>query len=188
MSVNGRIYGGKYATLAITKPEETFSCEYIYSPRLEKTDTGMYVLRNGALLYSVPIKYRSVPREYTAKTSAWASYNICTINEIERKFPYCDYEFFPISKWNYAFSDKPRFVYKENAIGDYPFSPENPPCEISCEMKTVKWGKRRGMCAEKPKSTVATGDERVTLIPYGATILRMTEMPEATGKTSGQSK
>lgn len=41
-------------------------------------------------------------------------------------------------------------------------------------MKTVKWGKRRGMCAEKPKNTVATGDERVTLIPYGATILRMT--------------
>lgn len=188
LSVNGRIYGGKYATLAITKPEETFSCEYIYSPRLVKTDTGMFVLRNGALLYSVPIKYRSVTREYTAKTSAWASYNICTINEIERKFPYCDYEFFPISKWNYAFSDKPRFDYKENAIGDYPFSPENPPCEISCEMKTVKWGRRRGMCAEKPKNTVATGDERVTLIPYGATILRMTEMPEATGKTSGRSK
>ena len=123
-------------------------------------------------------------REYTAKTSAWASYNICTVNDIERKFPYCDYEFFPISKWNYAFSDKPRFDYKENAIGDYPFSPENPPCEISCEMKTVNWGKRHGMCAEKPKNTAATGSERITLIPYGATILRMTEMPEATEKTN----
>ena len=29
-----------------------------------------------------------------------------TRNGVERKFPYCDYEIYPESRWNYAFADE----------------------------------------------------------------------------------
>lgn len=182
LSVNGKTYSGNYATLEIEGTERVFDCEYLYKPRLLRTDEGAFVLRNGALLYSVPVRYESVMHEYTAKTSAWASYNICTINEIERKFPYCDYEFFPAGKWNYAFSATPNFEYKENETGEFPFSTENPPCTVSCDMHTIRWEKAHGMCKEHPENTRALSCERVTLIPYGCTILRMTEMPQVPQK------
>ena len=178
LSVNGKTFGGSYAAIKINNAKECLSCNFIYHPRLEKTDNGMFVLRNGPLLYSVPVEYKKLMHEYTAKTSAWASYNICTINEVERKFPYCDYEFFPVSKWNYAFVNGAEFTYRENEISDYPFSPETPPCEITCKMAEIKWNKRSGMCKEFPEKTDVLNTGTIKLIPYGSTILRMTELPK----------
>ena len=60
----------------------------------------------------------------------------------------------------------------------FPFATENPPCAISCDMHTIRWEKAHSMCRESPEGTLALTYERVNLIPYGRTILRMTEMPQ----------
>ena len=52
----------------------------------------------------------------------------------------------------------------------------------SDDMHTIRWEKAHGMCKEHPENTRALSCERVTLIPYGCTILRMTEMPQVPPK------
>ena len=70
----------------------------------------------GSLLFSVPIEYDRIVSEYTKKG-------------VERKFPYCDYQFVPKSPWNYGYADAD-FEISYNEIGDIPFSQTNPPLTI----------------------------------------------------------
>ena len=136
-----------------------FECELADRPR------GMKALWRGPLLYSVAIRERWEKREYTR-------------NGVERRFPYCDYEVFPESPWNYAFPARPAFETKENGIGRYPFSGERPPIEIFADMLPVEWQEEYGVAAEEPVSRKPIGlPERVRLIPYGCARLRMTELP-----------
>lgn len=175
--IDGKEYPvGTYAEIYNTFEHSTIEVEFFCSPYLEKTKNGMYILRRGALFYALPIVYRQNMLEYVRETSAWASYNICTINPIERKYPYCDYEFFPESKWNYAFISE-IFEYRELPVNNVPFTPEHPPCSISCEMAEIRWEKINGMCKNFPENLTPIKKEMVSLIPYGATILRMAEMP-----------
>ncbi len=137
----------------------TFNCELADRPRNMKT------LWRGPLLYSVAIKERWEMLEYTR-------------NDVERKFPYCDYEIFPESKWNYAFTQDNQYEIKENPIGKYPFSAEEPPIEISAKMVPVDWREAYGVALEEPESRKRiAGEELVRMIPYGCARLRMTEMP-----------
>ncbi len=53
----------------------------------EKRPHNLNTVRCGSLVFSLPIKYRKKMYEYE-KTG------------VERKYPYCDYEYIPESKWN----------------------------------------------------------------------------------------
>ena len=121
----------------------------------------------GSLLFSVPIKYEKKKREYTKKG-------------VERKFPYCDYEFIPKTPWNYGYADA-NFEVKFNEIGDIPFSQENPPITIKANMQQIKWGLKfpyRSVARKTPKSRNPISDvQKIELCPYGCARLRMTEMP-----------
>ena len=104
-------------------------------------------------------------------------------NGVERKFPYCDYEIKPLSNWNYAFASK-HFTVQEQALPeDYPFSEQNPPLVLEANMVPIDWGHMsdyEDLCSEYPQSVKRVGEiQRMTLIPYGCTTLRMTEMPFA---------
>ncbi|MCL2420398.1 MAG: hypothetical protein FWD03_00940, partial [Defluviitaleaceae bacterium] len=100
-----------------------------------------------------------------------------TRDGVERKFPYCDYEIFPMSKWNYAFAGD-KFSFKSHGVGEVPFNPDTPPVSLSAPMVEVDWPFADGVCAEKPTDLTPLGDPQVMqLIPYGCTNLRMTEMP-----------
>lgn len=77
----------------------------------------------GSLLFSVPINYEKKMREYTKKG-------------VERKFPYCDYQFAPKTPWNYGYSDK-EFSVKFNGISSFPFSQANPPLTITADMQQI---------------------------------------------------
>lgn len=133
--------------------------------RLVDRPRDMRALWRGPLLYSVAIKERWEMLEYTRA-------------DVERKFPYCDYEVYPESEWNYGFVPKPEFAVTERPIGDYPFSGEQPPVEISATLAPVDWPEEYGIAAIEPSSRKATGEPRaVRMIPYGCARLRMTEMP-----------
>ena len=100
---------------------------------------------------------------------------------VERKFPYCDYEYIPMSDWNYAYCTD-ELAVRNNEISDIPFSSEKPPITIGTKVKKIDWDFEDGyetVCAKTPKSREPIGDEEVMeLYPYGCSKLRMTELPK----------
>ena len=147
------------------KTEITVSFEA--SPELIDRPNNLKAVKCGSLFFSLPIKYEKKMYEYTAKG-------------IERKFPYCDYEYIPTSDWSYAYSSKD-FTLEMREISDIPFSSENPPVIVKAKVKKINWGFEDGfdtVCAKIPESRVPTGEEEeIELYPYGAAKLRMTELP-----------
>ncbi|MGN1420126.1 MAG: beta-L-arabinofuranosidase domain-containing protein [Eubacterium sp.] len=136
-------------------------------PQLKQSPNGLYHLEKGPLIYSLPIKYEKKKLEYV-KDGA------------ERKCPYCDYEFLPVSPWNYAFDDAEFEVIEKN-ISDMPFSRTNPPIEIVASMVKIPWKtkwRNPYVCTPKPKDIIKIAEpEKLSFVPYGSTYLRMTDMP-----------
>ena len=124
-------------------------------------------VRCGSLVFSLPIAYEKKMYEYEK-------------NDVERRYPYCDYEYIPRSEWSYAYAS-PFFHLEKREISDVPFSSDNPPVVLKAEVKKIAWGLEDGyesVCAKIPKSTMPLGDaETVELYPYGCAKLRMTELP-----------
>lgn len=137
-----------------------------FATRFEKRPSGMLALWRGPLLYSLPIAERWEMREYEQ-------------GGVARKFPYCDYYIYPESDFNYGFAtaDIEKIAVCEKDF-DAPFTPKQPPIELQISMAKVAWEKPDGRCALLPVSNQAISEpEIVTLIPYGCTNLRMSEMP-----------
>jgi DUF1680 family protein len=133
---------------------------------VKQRPSGMSCVWRGPLLYALPIETEWKKIEYTR-------------SGVERTYPYCDYELLPKSKWNYGFTDLD-FDFHVNGVIDNAiiFSPENPPVVLTAHMAEVEWAFENGACAPTPASlTPQSAPQDVTLIPYGCTNLRMTEMP-----------
>lgn len=144
---------------------QTVTVNLCFEPQFTERPSGMHTLWNGPLLYSLPIEERWEKREYER-------------NGVERKHPYCDYEVFPESKWNFGFAGS-IFDVCESDISETPFSASNPPISINAIMAQIPWEEENGVCTELPLSYKPKGDAcTVKLIPYGCARLRMTEMPK----------
>ena len=143
------------------KVKLTFETQFVERPH------GMSVLWRGPLLFSLPIPSRSEKHEYVR-------------DGVERKFPYCDYEYFATAPWNYAFAGQPVGV-EEHPLPDMPFAEDRPPITINVPMVRIPWAiheKSLAIAAPQPTSLTPEGAaEQKTLIPFGSTMLRMTEMP-----------
>ena len=141
--------------------------EFDTAPTMILRPHTLRTVKCGSLIFSLPIKYEKVMFEYVA-------------NGVERKYPYCDYEYVPQSDWSYAYAS-PFFQLERREVSDIPFSSENPPIVIKAKVKKIAWGYEPGydsVCAKTPESTMALGDaETVELYPYGCAKLRMTELP-----------
>ena len=122
----------------------------------------------GSLVFSVPVKYEKRMYEYEK-------------DGVERKFPYCDYEYLPVSAWNYAYSGG-EFVREDRQVDAIPFSSEKPPVVIRAKVKKIDWGLEDGyemVCAKVPQSREPVSEEEeMELYPYGCAKLRMTELPK----------
>ena len=139
---------------------------FTFDFHLVKRPQNMACLWRGPLLYALPIKERWEKHEYES-------------NGVPRKFPYCDYAIYPESAWNYGFAGED-FRIAEREMGAYPFSPEGAAITVTAPLAQVEWLMEHGACARLPKDNKAIlPSERITLIPYGCTNLRMTEMPMA---------
>lgn len=167
LKVNGENKEAKNLEFNINPGETEIIIEFEATPYLKNRPNNLYVLQMGSLLFSVPIEYEKVMREYIKKG-------------VERKFPYCDYQFIPKSSWNYGFSDS-SFEIDFNGIGDIPFSQKNPPVAIKANMQQIDWGLKfpyKSIARKTPKSTKPISEvQKIELIPYGCSKLRMTEMP-----------
>ncbi len=121
----------------------------------------------GSLLFSVPIEYEKQMREYVKKG-------------VERKFPYCDYQFIPKTPWNYGYIDDD-FEIKYNGVATVPFSQDTPPITVEAKMQQINWGLKfpyKSIARKTPKSRNPISEiQKIKLCPYGCAKLRMTEMP-----------
>lgn len=136
---------------------------------LNERPEDMYCVSRGNLVFALPIGERWEKREYIREGC-------------ERKFPYCDYEIFPTTAWNYAFADN-NFTIEKFSLGDLPFSPSGAPYKIKAKMVPIDWKFVDGACTRVPDSREPMGEEKILeLIPYGCTNLRMTEMPIICGE------
>ncbi len=145
----------------------TFDICYDVVPRFEERPYDLASVRCGSLLFALPIGFETRMREYEK-------------NGVERKFPYCDYEYTPTTDWSYAFCGT-ELTVKQKTLSDVPFSSQNPPVVLETDVVPIEWGFEDGydtVCAKVPESRVPTGKpKRAELYPYGCAKLRMTELP-----------
>ncbi len=168
LRLNGETVQTKDLGIAITQGETEIEVEFEAVPYFKKRPNDLYALQMGSLLFSVPVAYEKKMREYTKKG-------------VERKFPYCDYQFVPTTPWNYAYAgDSFEVIY--HSSGDVPFSQENPPITIKVDMKQIGWGLKfpyKSIARKTPKSKEPLSEvQKIELCPYGCARLRMTEMPK----------
>ncbi len=153
------IKGGEHREITIT---------FETVPYFEERPSGLVTVKCGTLVFSLPVKFERIMREYTK-------------NGILRKFPYCDYDLTPKSDWNYAYTSDELKVIPQR-IDAIPFSSQQPPLVIETKGVKIDWGKNEkfpALCARLPQSTAPIGkEETITLYPYGAAKLRMTELPK----------
>lgn len=144
--------------------EKTVKVSFTFDVELEERDDEMYCVKRGNLVFSLPIGERWEKLEFTR-------------NGAQRKFPYCDYEIYPTTAWNYAFaSDEFKVTFSE--VDKLPFSPEGAPVRIKSKFVPIDWKKIDGRCTEIPDGRVPTGEAvELEMVPYGCTTLRMTQMP-----------
>ena len=134
--------------------------------RQEMTDrpSGMRCLWRGPLLFSLPIEEEWIRRENSRDAHP-------------RIYPYCDYDILPLSAWNYGFCDTQGEV-SFAPVADMPFDTRSAPIAISLPMAQIPWREENLVALPTPDSLAPiTPPQRMRLIPYGCTQLRMTEMP-----------
>jgi hypothetical protein len=145
----------------------TLRIEYGVTPEIVSRPHDLVSVRLGSLVFSLPITAEKRVLEFER-------------DGVVRKTPYCDYEMFPASAWNYALSDV-RLSYERHGVSEIPFSESLPPVTVRARLTPIDWGYADGhdyVCAKTPASRTPIGEERdATLIPYGCAKLRMTEMP-----------
>ncbi|MDF2566682.1 MAG: hypothetical protein K0R90_138 [Oscillospiraceae bacterium] len=140
-----------------------FEFETVFRKRPE----NLVCLQRGPLVYALSIDEEWKMHEYISES-------------VERKFPYCDYEIYPKSKWNYAFWDE-NLSIQEYDIAEHPFSSQSPPVKMTANMVEIDWRTEQGydfVCARVPFSRQPIGKViKMELKPYGCTNLRLTEIP-----------
>lgn len=136
-------------------------------PVMHARANNLWSISCGSLVFSLPVAYEKRMHEYER-------------DGVERRFPYCDYEYIPTSAWNCALSDV-TFEKEERGVTSVPFSSKNAPVVLWTNVKPIAWGFEDGfdsVCAKAPLSLSQIGkEERVALVPYGCAKLRMTEFP-----------
>ncbi len=127
----------------------------------------LHCVKCGSLVFSIPIAYEKRMLVYVR-------------DGVERKFPYCDYEYVGTSEWRYGYVGD-RFEIRRHPVGEIPFASDNPPVTVQTEVQKIDWDYEDGfetVCAKKPVSAVPLGEkESIELYPYGCAKLRMTEVP-----------
>ncbi len=155
--------GAFFTVSRVWEGEQTAEVQLSCSPCFLPRPNDLVCVRRGVLVYALPIDGETVMHEYVR-------------DGVERKFPYCDYEIFPRSAWNYAYvSDA--LQYEEHPLQDFPFGPDAP-VSLTAQVTEIDWPMEYGVCTAVPAGRIPRSAPRtIRLIPYGCTQLRMTEMP-----------
>lgn len=146
----------------------SFTLQLPMMARVVSRPNNLFAVTRGPLIYSLPIGER------------WVRINADVPG---REFPHCDYEVYPTTPWNYGLclnTDLPEgdIRFEEQPIGKHlVFSPEGAPVRARITGKKIDWKMEDGSATPAPRMKwVSEGKEELSLIPYGCTNLRLTEM------------
>lgn len=166
--VNGKESDVRELEFKIKPSENTvIDISFETKPAFIERPYGLATARCGSLVFSLPIKYEKCMHEYAR-------------DNVERKYPYCDYELIPTGNWAFAFADE-ELKAEHRTVGKIPFSESAPPMILKTKLCEINWGLLDGyetVCDKIPHSTVPlSAPVEMELYPYGCAKLRMTEMP-----------
>lgn len=180
--VNGKPTDPADALTFTIKPGSRTEINLSYETEIRLIDrpNDLKTVKYGSLFFALPIAHEKKMYEYTTKNVVDNGGGRMAEHTVERKFPYCDYEYIPTTPWNYAYASD-AFSVVEREIAEIPFSSVHPPVVIRAKVRKIDWGIEDGfenVCAALPKSRVPIGEEEeIELYPYGCAKLRMTELP-----------
>jgi hypothetical protein len=144
--------------------------------------------------YNQGIAVERGPLVYALKIGEeWSRVNA---DKPHRELPHADFEVRPTTPWNYGLVvDEQRpsasVTFAERPIGARPFSPDDAGVVATARARRIpEWKLVRGWAGELSPADVEWSDrskpisdqpvEKVTLIPYGCTNIRITEFPKIT--------
>ena len=139
-------------------------------PRLVRRPNNAIAILRGPLLYALKIG------------EDWRQINS---DHPERQPPHADWEVYPTTPWNVALDLDAQTLgqaleFTEHPLGDRPFSPEGAP--VTAEVTGYllpDWRAEQGSAGPIPQipERANLAEEKLTLIPYGCTNLRIAEFP-----------
>lgn len=169
LKVDGTAANGSEVTLSLFAGEKkVLHISFEAEPYFEERPYDLHTVKMGSLVFSVPIAYETKMLEYV-------------LRDVERKFPYCDYEYLPTEPWNYAYLNRP-LIPEYHGVGEIPFDSHRPAVTIKTNAQQIEWYVDLGygnVCARTPRARRPLLEEEVEirLYPYGCAKLRLTELP-----------
>jgi len=140
------------------------------------------------LAFEMPLR---LEKRYNNATALWRGPLVFSLKigedwkKIAGEEPHADWEVLPTTPWNYGLAIDEKNLSKsvtveERAVSRNPFNQAEAPVVLKVKGRRIpQWGIEKNAAAAPPPSPVSSSEplETLTLIPYGAAKLRITEFP-----------